>query len=329
VAYLGELVGESEQIQTVRRLIKRVAESPARAVLVYGETGTGKGLVARMLHEQSTRAKKRFIDINCSAIPENLVESELFGHEKGAFTGASARKTGLIEAADGGTVFLDELRELDHVVQAKLLTLLDSQRFRPIGGIRDVEVDVRFVGATNRILYRDVQDGRFRDDLYYRLQIAAVNIPPLRERGDDCLVLTAHFIRKLNARYGREVKGWEPAVEEVFRRHRWPGNVRELENLLERIFVLEDDNRVLVRHIPPRIMREVEKGPTAEAAGGSEAPGLEGLAGLSFQDATAVFQRRVIEAALQRHGRNIQAAAEELGMSRHALRHHMIKLGLR
>ena len=326
MAYFGELVGESEQIQTVRRLIKRVAESPARAVLVYGETGTGKGLVARMLHEQSPRARKGFIDINCSAIPENLVESELFGHEKGAFTGATARKTGLIEAADGGTVFLDELRELDHVVQAKLLTLLDSQRFRPIGGVRDVEVDVRFVGATNRILYRDVQEGRFRDDLYYRLQVAAINIPPLRERGDDCLVLTSYFIRKLNARYGREVKGWEPGVEEVFRRHRWPGNVRELENLLERIFVLEDDNQVLVKHIPPRIMREVEKGPEPEAGG---AGGLEGYVGLPFPEATAKFQKRLIETALQRHDGNLQAAAEALGMSRHALRHHMIKLGLR
>jgi two-component system, NtrC family, response regulator AtoC len=326
VAYLGELVGESKEIQDVRRLIKRVAESPARAVLVYGETGTGKGLVSRMIHEQSPRSRKRFIDINCSAIPESLVESELFGHEKGAFTGATARKTGLIEAADGGTVLLDELRELDHVVQAKLLTLLDNQRFRPIGGIRDVEVDVRFIGATNRILYRDVQEGRFRDDLYYRLQVAAVNVPPLRERGDDCLILMAHFIRKLNARYGREVKGWEPAVAEVFRAHRWPGNVRELENLLERIFVLEDDNQVLARHIPPRIMREVEHGPgPAEGEGATAA----GYAGLSFQDATAAFQTRLLQDALRHHGGNLAAAAEALGMTRHALRHHMIKLGLR
>lgn len=326
MAYLGELIGESKEIQEVRRLIKRVAESPARAVLVYGETGTGKGLVARMLHEQSPRSRKGFIDINCSAIPENLVESELFGHEKGAFTGALARKTGLIEAADGGTVFLDELRELDHVVQAKLLTLLDSQRFRPIGGVRDVEVDVRFVGATNRILYRDVQEGRFRDDLYYRLQVAAINIPPLRERGDDCLVLTSFFIRKLNSRYGREVKGWEPAVEEVFRRHRWPGNVRELENLLERIFILEDDNQVLVKHIPPRIMREVENGPAPEPSGGGD---LDAFKGLSFQEATAAFQGRLLQDALTQADGNLTAAAEALGMSRHALRHHMIKLGLR
>ena len=326
MAYLGELVGESEGIQDVRRLIKRVAESPARSVLVYGETGTGKGLVARMVHEQSPRARKGFIDINCSAIPENLVESELFGHEKGAFTGALSRKTGLIEAADGGTVFLDELRELDHVVQAKLLTLLDAQRFRLIGATRDIEVDVRFIGATNRILYRDVQEGRFRDDLYYRLQVAAINIPPLRERGDDCLVLTAHFIRKLNSRYGREVKGWEPVVEDVFRHHRWPGNVRELENLLERIFVLEDDNQVLVKHIPPRIMREVEKGPPPEKG---ETSGPDDFKGLSFQDATALFQARLLESALTGHGGNLTAAAESLGMTRHALRHHMIKLGLR
>ncbi len=326
MAYPGELVGESDEIQAVRRLIKRVAESPARAVLVYGETGTGKGLVARMLHEQSRRARCEFIDINCAAIPENLVESELFGHEKGAFTGALSRKTGLIEAANGGTVFLDELRELDHVVQAKLLTLLDAQRFRPVGATRDTEVDVRFIGATNSILYRDVQKGRFRDDLYFRLQVAAINIPPLRERGDDCLLLTSYFIRKLNSRYNREVKGWEPGVEEVFRQHRWPGNVRELENLLERIFVLEDDNKVLVKHIPPRIMREVEDGPAADP---ENADPMDAYDGLSFQEATAAFQVRLLEAALAASGGNLTAAAQSLGMSRHALRHQMIKLGLR
>ena len=341
MTYLGELIGESDQIQTVRWFIKRVAESQARAVLIYGETGTGKGLVARMVHEQSPRARKRFIDINCSAIPENLVESELFGHEKGAFTGAQARKTGLIEAANGGTVFLDELRELDHVVQAKLLSLLDTQRFRLIGAVRDIEVDVRFIGSTNRVLYREVLEGRFRDDLYYRLQVVAINIPPLRERGDDCLVLMSYFIRKFNSRYGREIKGWEPAVAEVFRHHRWPGNVRELENLLERIFILEDDNQVLVKHIPPRIMREVEKTEPAtpgkarliggpEIVGeGIDAEGMDAWQDLSFQEATAAFQTHLLESTLQRYGGNLTEAAESLGMTRHALRHHMIKLGLR
>ncbi len=326
MTYFGGLVGDSEQIQSVRRLTKRVAESQARAVLIYGETGTGKGVVARMIHEQSTRNDKEFIDLNCAAIPSNLVESELFGHEKGAFTGALAQKKGLIEAADGGSLFLDEIRDLDHVVQAKLLSLLDTQRFRRLGTIRDISVDVRFIGATNRILFSEVQEGRFRDDLYYRLQVVAINIPPLRERGDDCFLLTDYFIRRFNTRYGRELKGWEPAVEEVFRHYHWPGNVRELENLLERIFVLEDDQQVLVKHIPPRIMREVER-PTRHTPG--PAPDTGHWEGMSYQEATRLFQAQLIEQALARYNGNLTATAEALGLTRHALRHQMLKLDLR
>ncbi len=326
MTYFGGLVGDSEQIQSVRRLTKRIAESQARAVLIYGETGTGKGVVARMLHELSTRNNKAFIDINCAAIPSNLVESELFGHEKGAFTGALAQKKGLVEAADGGSLFLDEIRDLDHVVQAKLLSLLDTQRFRRLGTVRDISVDVRFIGATNRILFSEVQEGRFRDDLYYRLQVVAINIPPLRERGDDCFLLTDYFIRRFNTRYGRELKGWEPAVEDVFRQYHWPGNVRELENLLERIFILEDDHRVLVKHIPPRIMREVERSTISPP---STAPDAWRWEGVSYQEATRLFQVHLIEQALERYSGNLSATAESLGMTRHALRHQMLKLNLR
>jgi transcriptional regulator with PAS, ATPase and Fis domain len=326
VAYPGQLIGDHPSIEETRRLIAKVARSPARCVLIYGETGTGKGLVARMIHHLSSRARGELVDVNCAAIPANLLESELFGHERGAFTGAAAKKTGLIEIADGGTMFLDEIREMDLTLQAKLLTLLDTQRLRRLGATRPIEVDVRFVAATNKILFAEVKAGKFREDLYYRLQVVAINIPPLRERGDDVLVLTGYFLETLGARYRRVIKGLEPAVEDLFKRYSWPGNVRELENLLERIFVLEEEDRVLVRHVPPRILREVN--------GERVAPPVVGVArreveSLSFREATASFQRRLIEQALERAGGNPTRAARTLGLSRHALRHQMGKLGLR
>lgn len=327
--YQGELIGEHSSIEGVRRLIGRVAASPSRTVLIYGETGTGKGLVARMLHEQSDRARNEFVDVNCAAIPSSLLESELFGHERGAFTGASAKKTGLVEAANRGTIFLDEIREMDLILQAKLLSLLDTQRFRRVGAVRPIEVDVRFIAATNKILLSEVTAGHFREDLYYRLQVIAINIPPLRERGDDVLILAEHFIRKLNARYDRSITGLSGEVEGVFKAYPWPGNVRELENLLERIFILEDDNRVLARHLPDRILRTVRAG-TARvlpATGGPArtGPGEE----CDFRAATAAFQRELIEKALRRAEGSVAAAAQQLGLSRHALRHQMMKLGLR
>jgi transcriptional regulator with PAS, ATPase and Fis domain len=326
VAYPGQLIGDHPSIEETRRLIAKVARSPARGVLIYGETGTGKGLVARMVHHLSSGAQGEFVDVNCAAIPANLLESELFGHERGAFTGAAAKKTGLIEVANGGTMFLDEIREMDLTLQAKLLTLLDTQQLRRLGATRPIDVDVRFVAATNKILFAEVKAGKFREDLYYRLQVVAINIPPLRERGDDVLVLTDYFLKSLGARYDRVVKGLEPAVTDLFKRYSWPGNVRELENLLERIFILEEEDRVLVRHVPPRILREVN--------GERVTPPVIGVAtreveSLPFHEATAGFQRRLIEQALARAGGNPRLAAKALGLSRHALRHQMGKLGLR
>lgn len=322
-SYAGELVGEHPDLDRVRRLIDRVARSPTRTVLVYGETGTGKGLVARMVHEQSARAAHDFVDVNCAAIPSSLMESELFGHERGAFTGAQAKKLGLVETANGGTIFLDEIREMDLTLQAKLLSLLDTQRFRRVGAVKPIDVDVRFIAATNRILLGEVKEGRFREDLYYRLQVVAINIPPLRERGDDVLVLTDYFIRKLNGRYGRAIRGIEPAVRDVFRAYRWPGNVRELAHLLERIFVLEDEDEILVRHLPARVMREVQNPapPPAAAAAVDPPPG-------DFRELTAGFQRRLIGKALEASHGSHSRAAELLGLTRHALRHQMQKLGL-
>jgi transcriptional regulator with PAS, ATPase and Fis domain len=327
VAYEAGLVGEHPSIIEVRRLIERVAKSAARAVLIYGETGTGKGLVARLVHQQSARASQQFIDVNCAAIPDQLLESELFGHEKGAFTGAVARKPGLIEAANGGSIFLDEIRDMNLVMQAKLLTVLDNQRLRRVGAISPVEVDVRFIAATNRILLSEVNAGRFREDLYYRLQIVAINAPPLRERGDDIFVLVDHFLRRLSSRYGRVVRGVDPEVAEVFRQYRWPGNVRELENLLERIFILEDENMIMVKHLPARILRDVREGRVVQQTS-DNAPPLPGGGPVDYYQATAAFQVRLIREALAAANGSLTEAGLRLGLSRHALRHQMLKLGM-
>jgi len=318
--YGNELVGSHPTIESLKRLVSRVATSPAQTVLIYGETGTGKGLVARMIHRLSSRAQKEFVGINCAAIPANLLESELFGHERGAFTGAIERKLGLIEAANHGTVFLDEIREMDLTLQVKLLSLLDTRQFRRVGAVKTTSVDVRFIAATNKVLLSEVKDGRFREDLYYRLQVVAVTLPALRERGDDVLNLSRRFIERYNAVYRRTIRGLSDETADIFLRYGWPGNVRELENLLERIFILEDDDVILPRHLPDRIIRAVRGGTKDE---GSTSLGPEG-----FHEATADFQRKLIVRAMLGAGGNLQQAAKALRISRHAMRHQMMKLGL-
>lgn len=322
-----ELIGESQPIQELRKLIKRVARSQANAVLVYGETGSGKCLVAQEIHKQSDRVRKPFVDVNCGSIPADLFDQEMFGQDKGALAGVLLRKNGLISAAKGGTLFLDEIRALNHMAQTKLLGLLDRKSFRRIGAVNDVEVDVRFVCATNQILFQEVRNGRFRDDLYYRLQVVSLNLPPLRERGEDCLVLAEYFIRRFNERYNRVIKGWEQEVTDVFLQYQWPGNVRELENLLERIYVLETDDIIKIGHIPPRIMREIVVGHSTDAINGQTADSV--TTELPFQQATEHFQRTLIRRALDQADGKKAGAARALGLSRHALRHQMSKLGMR
>ncbi|MDW3687699.1 sigma-54 dependent transcriptional regulator [Cupriavidus sp. CV2] len=327
-----QLVGEHPSIVVLRELVARVGRSQASTVLIYGETGTGKSLVARMLHAQSNRAGREFIDINCAAIPAQLLESELFGHERGSFTGAVSRKEGLIEAANGGTVFLDEVRELDPVMQSKILTLLDTRRFRRVGAVRPISVDARFIAATNKILLSEVKAGKFREDLYYRLQVIAINIPPLRERGDDIFLLASNALAKYNAQYGSHFRRLDADVERIFRAYRWPGNVRELENLLERICLLEEGDCIRPDHLPARILRDVAR-PTGALDDPAALPVAFNGHGASepaqdYHEATARFQRALIEQTLASCRQNFGSTAERLGLSRHALRHQMMKLGL-
>jgi two-component system response regulator AtoC len=325
-----QLIGSHPLVETVRLHVARIARSRVDQVLIYGETGTGKGLVARMIHEQSARARSPFINVNCAAIPGNLMESELFGHVKGAFTGAASTKQGLLGAADGGTLFLDEVPELELPLQAKLLTVLDSGQFRPVGSVSPVEANVRFIAATNRVLYHEVRAKRFRDDLYYRLLVVAVNLPALRDRGDDIFELTEHFLERFSKKYGRVVRGLEPAARDVFREYKWPGNVRQLQNVIERIFLLEDDNRILVKHIPPRLLLELDSAhETLDPLFGTPIPGSPhaGIGPVDFHAEVAKAQRAMLSKAFADSAGNIALAAQRLNLSRHAFRHYWSRLG--
>ncbi|HEX4995326.1 MAG TPA: sigma-54 dependent transcriptional regulator [Methylomirabilota bacterium] len=246
---LGPLLGVSPAMQEVYRLIEMAAPSPA-PVLILGETGTGKELVARAIHELSQRAKGPFVAVNCSAIPETLLESELFGHEKGAFTGAIARRPGYFELADGGTIFLDEIAEMSSSLQAKYLRVLQDSQVRRIGGHDEVAVDVRVVCATNRDVVKAVQDGTFREDLYYRVNVLTVPLPPLRRRPEDIPLLAEAFMAEFNDKYERQVRGIDEAALGLLREHAWPGNVRELRNAIERAVVSCEDGMITANCLP-------------------------------------------------------------------------------
>ncbi len=317
---LGNIVGRSAAMQPIFRTIAMVA--PQRTtVLVTGESGTGKELIARALHHQSPRSRRAMTAINCAAIPENLLESELFGHERGSFTGADTRKIGQFELSHESTIFLDEIGEMHPALQAKMLRVLETGEITRVGGAKPVSIDVRIVAATNRNLEQAVADGSFRGDLYYRLNVVSLALPPLRERREDIPLLLRQFARAKAAELSVAERPFSPEAVALFERYRWPGNVRELENLVERLFILGEGGPVRVEELPEALRRTE----TPAAAARSE----EVLRGeRSLSDAVDDFERGIIREALVRCDFNQTRTAERLGTTRRILKYRMDKLGI-
>jgi len=313
----SSIIGESEEIKKIKEIAKKIATSDATTILLQGESGTGKDLLAKVIHYQSRRADRPFLEINCTALPESLIESELFGYEKGAFTDAKSTKKGLFELADGGTIYLDEIGDMKLGTQAKLLKVIENKTFKRIGGIKDITVNVRIIAATNRNLEEAVKDGTFREDLYYRLNVIPVKLPPLRERERDVLILARYFIDQFNKEFKKHVKGLSPVVEERFLSYHWPGNIRELKNLIERIMILESTDLILPEHLPCEVNpvnKDKQKKPVIVLP----------EEGIDIEE----VEKDLIKQALQMTGNNQTKAAKLLNLSRDALRYRMQKFGL-
>jgi two-component system, NtrC family, response regulator len=316
----GNIVGTSKPIQNVLKIMKRVADTPT-TVLIYGESGTGKELVARGLHRASSRNAAPFVSINCAALSESLLESELFGYEKGAFTGANSLKQGKFEFADGGTLFLDEVGEMSLNLQVKLLRVLQESEFQRIGGNKDVRVDVRIIAATNRDLKKEVEVGRFRGDLFFRLNVVSIDVPPLRDRPTDIPLLVAHFIKKFGSRLDREIRGLEPDAMEALLGYLWPGNVRELENVVERALVMCAGGTIRLEDLPPEIRDSQQRQQ-------EEPRELFNSGDRSLADTLDAVEEQMIRQALQQAGQVQAKAAKILGVSRSNLQYKMKKYGL-
>jgi DNA-binding NtrC family response regulator len=315
---LGDLLGTGEVMQQVFATLRRAAQSKA-TVLIRGESGTGKELAARALHSLGPRSRGPFVAVNCAGIPETLIESELFGHERGAFTDAVERRIGRFEAASGGTLFLDEVGELAPAMQPKLLRALQERRIERIGGNTPIEVDVRVIAATHRDLERDVAAGRFRADLFYRLHVVPIELPPLRERREDIRRLAQHFLERARAEAGRGPQRIERDALAALERYPWPGNVRELENAIERAVALAEGESIGLEDLPRPVVEAARSETLREAV-------VSGRLGL--EDATARFERELIEQALERADWNQTRAAEQLGITRRALKLKMDRYGL-
>jgi transcriptional regulator with PAS, ATPase and Fis domain len=298
-------------------LIRTVAPTDAR-VLVLGESGTGKELVAGAIHSLSRRRSASYVRINCAAIPETLLESELFGHEKGAFTGALKQKPGRVEEADGGTIFLDEIADMSRPLQAKLLRFLEDGSFTRVGGTQELRVNIRLIAATNRDIVQAIREDDFREDLFHRLNVVQFRLPPLRERGDDISLLAEHFLKHFNAGMNRPVKGISSAARQLLSAHHWPGNVRELKNAIERALILETAPEIQPASLPDfQVETRLHKIETPVPAGNQ-----------SLDEIVASFERELISSLLLRNDSNLNKTAEQLKISRHALRYRMQRLNL-
>ena len=315
-AGLKAVVGESESMNRVISLVRKLARSRATTVLLLGESGTGKGLLARAIHEASDRRGKSFLTISCTAIPETLLESELFGHERGAFTDARSTKPGLLEVADGGTVFLDEIGDMPLGLQSKLLFVLEERMFKRLGGVHDIHVDVRVVAATNANLDEAVQQNRFRTDLFYRLNTFPIRIPPLRQRQEDIPALAALFVDRFNKEFNKTLEGIDPDAMEALKRHPWPGNVRELRNAVERAMILA----------PGPILQPGDFAFSLEGRAEGHHDRLLSLPpdGIDMEE----LERDLVVQALERAGGNQSRAAQMLGMSRDQIRYRIEKFRL-
>lgn len=307
---MENIVGSSPKMQAVFDTVRQVAGSRA-TVLIQGESGTGKELVAKAIHQLSLRKNASFVPVHCAALSSTLLESELFGHEKGAFTGAVERRKGRFEMADGGSLFLDEIGEIDASVQVKILRALEERMFERVGGQETVEVDTRLIAATNRDLKKMVAEGDFREDLYYRLYVVAITLPPLRERAGDIPILLKHFMDEFNAENGRDIEGFTPEALDLLTAYKWPGNVRELRNVVEQVVVLSRGKRIGARDLPPHI-RETDP------AGGSLSIGTGTL---------EEMEKQAIQQALKAFGGNRTRAAGQLGISRRTLHRKIAEYG--
>jgi transcriptional regulator with PAS, ATPase and Fis domain len=305
-------------MEKILRMTERLAQSETATVLIQGESGTGKELVAHAIHYRSKRENMPFVTVNCAGFPEHLLENELCGHEKGAFTDAKEVKKGLLEVADGGTLFLDEIGDMNQAMQAKLLRLIEQKTFRRMGGVKDIQVDVRMIAATNKNLAKLKDEGKFRDDLFYRINVVLLSLPPLRERREDILPLTKYFIQKYNEEFHKNVQKISKGVEDFFTHYGWAGNVRELKNMIERAMILGDGDTLLMEHLPREIL--------------GEAPGegkiIEGIrippGGISLEK----MEEALVRQALKMTNGNQTKAARLLDINRDALRYRMHKFGI-
>jgi two-component system response regulator HydG len=323
---LDNIIGHSAPMQEIFQMITMVAKSNA-TVLITGESGTGKELVARAVHNHSVRRNKTFLDINCGAIPRELLENELFGHERGAYTGADRRYTGSCERADGGTLFLDEISEMDPLLQVKLLRFLQERSFTRVGGNESIKVDVRIITATNRDIAREVEEGRFREDLLYRLNVVPIHIPPLRERKEDIPLLAKHFLDKYSSKNEKIFLDFAPQSIDALMAYDWPGNVRELENIVERVVVLNNDSRVKVAHLPKHIQLQGKSSSQGQAPGPIE-PSMAPLDGGRIIPLELV-EKYAIESALRRCLGNVGEAARKLKIGQATLYRKIKHYGLK